>query len=157
MSWVIFFVCFNFTGGEREEKMKLASYVAKGFFFLAVMWVLSVALLSVLPVNPSSHSGASPQTGDSLEILQRMDTALQEIRLLKMNNAEMRRIIEQGGSPAGASWSLPAEGNPSDPVFAYEDTRRHLELNLKEFWYHLRSKREHLEEVNFEEVKDIYT
>lgn len=125
--------------------------------------------MSIMPVNNLGQNASANELGsasDTSEILERIDAALQEIQMLKKNNAEMKRIIESNNPSAKLAENhdrddidnneLVVASNPGDPSAKYEDTRRQLELNLKELWYSIRSKSEHLEEINFEQVSDIY-
>lgn len=144
----------------------MKSLFVKGFVLIIALWFLIVGLMSVLPVNQSANGHATNELsspGEATEILERIDAALQEIQMLKKNNAEMKRIIESN-NPSVELNSLVGrdphddlvQAHPEDPSATYEDTRRQIELNLKELWYNIRSKSEHLEEIDFEQVTDIY-
>jgi hypothetical protein len=132
--------------------------------------------MSILPMNSSSTNDAHSSSlsnnnnfnsvGEASEmnsIVMRIDAALQQIQILKKNNAEMKRIIENNNNPTGeiinSNNNNGVGSNNNDrenPSAMYEETRRQLDLNLKELWYNLRSKAGHLEEIDFDQVADIY-
>lgn len=145
-------------GDSSCGRLTVRSFLLKGLVLLIVLWFL-LGLMSVLPVNNSPSAQAELTPNGESEILQRIDSALQEINALKRNNAEMKRIIEGGGDREGNSPVLRGGplGGGGEPSAKYEDTRRQLELTLNEMWYSIRSKKEHLQEIDFEQVKDIYT
>jgi hypothetical protein len=164
------------------KKLTMKSAIVKGFLGVVGVWLLLLGLMSVLPsannngLGGGSGSGSSYSSGDGNgnpdgsngmeRILRRIESALEDIQTLKDNNAEMKRIIETGGSSAGGSGEL---GRSKSKVGGsevkgglgsdYEKTRRWLELDLKELWYSIRSHSQNPEsarEIDFEQVKDIY-
>jgi len=130
---------------------------------------------------PSTGGGASETIADSAELLRRLDDAFREFQALKDNNIEMKKIIShyisstknnEGELGDGISNNdlLPPDllaslnkndnsikpHNNGEPSVEYEKTRRLLELDLKEFWYNVRSKNLNIGETDMKQIEEVY-
>lgn len=102
------------------------------------LWFVSLGLLYVLPGNnQNDYKVPSQRSPETAQILQRLDTLMTEVKYLKKNNAEMKKIIgsnvEVGGNVRDREGrdSVIDARSVGEPLDAYEKTRRALELDLK--------------------------
>jgi len=136
-------------------------------------WLVLVGLMAVFPSSsrdsfgtgghPSSDAGGDPVMGS---VLRRIDNALQDIQQLKANNDAMKKLLQGSvGSlvdTSGGKADLPGPISSATftkgdaPSGLHEKTRRDLELELREFWYNIRSKANAPEQLDFATLADIY-
>ena len=124
-----------------STKKKMKSVLVKASFAVLVLWFISLGLLYVLPgSNQNDYKVPSQRSPETAQILQRLDSLMAEVKVLKKNNAEMRRIIGSV-NPEGAATIRDKEINSNsngnearslgEPLDVYEKTRRALELDMK--------------------------
>lgn len=148
----------------------MKSYIIKGIFGAIVLWFLFLGVLSVLPVQNTNHMGEDgfqQSQENSVELLKRMEVALQQIQVLKKNNLEMKRILGDAHPNAVNTLDLSKgintngevkENTPQvgDPSYAYEKTRRQVELDMKELWYTIRGHASSIGNPDYDQIRDIY-
>ncbi|CAG7835828.1 unnamed protein product [Allacma fusca] len=153
-------------------RRKYISRIRSVAFAILALWFFSIGLFYVLPTNyPNEFSKDSSQgSSDTAHIIQRIDSLFAELKVLKINNMEMKKILGNAnpeGAAALAAASLAANAkdwsfglndvrSAGEPLEAYEKTRRSLEYDLKELWYNIRSRQGNLDENDLAQMQDVY-
>ncbi|CAG7819763.1 unnamed protein product [Allacma fusca] len=119
-------------------------------------------------LSESDFSVVSDEASESYKqthLFQRVESLIQKLEALEDNNYRIRSILRRVNLVTKNVNQLNLEKESSEgvpelvevrPPIPYEETRRILEIHLKEIWYTLRSLEDHIPAQNFTQLQDIY-